>query len=211
MNSIWKEQKRAVVLAAQKMESLGLVTGTAGNVSVRLPPLDDGRAILAVTPTSRAYDTLIDDDIVVVDHDVDTIEGALAPSSETLLHVGIYKARPDVQAVIHTHSLFSSVAAVAGLDIPPILDEMMVYIGGTVKLADYGFPGTEELADKVCEALGERNAALIRNHGMVGVGRDLGQALDICALVERAAQIFIYASMLGKATTPPPDALEAEL
>ena len=102
-------------------------------------------------------------------------------------------------------------AAVTGLEIPPILDEMMVYVGGPVKVSDYGFPGTEELAENVCEALGDRNAAIIRNHGMVGVGAGIEQAMNVCSLVERVAQIFIYASMLGKVNTVPADALEAEL
>ena len=193
------------------MQSLGLISGTAGNVSVRLPNLDDGRDILAVTPTSKPYETLEDDDIVVVDYDVDSIEGELAPSSETLLHVGIYQARPDVEAIIHTHSVYSSVLAVACMDIPPIIDEMMIYIGGSVKVSEYGFPGTEELADNVGKALEDRNAAIILNHGMVGVGQTLEQALNVCTLVERVAQIFIYTSMLGKVSLLPPEAIEAEL
>ena len=193
------------------MASLGLVTGSSGNVSMRLRRDDDTRELLAVTPSGKPYATLKDEDIVITDFDVESVEGELTPSSETLLHVAIYRARPDVQAVIHTHSVFSSVAALAGLDIPPIIDEMMIAIGGPVKVSRYAFPGTQELADNVCAALDERNGALIRNHGAVGVGRDLREALDVCALVERVAQIFIYASMLGKANTLPSEVIEAEL
>ena len=211
MSSRWATQKHEVVVAAQEMAALGLVTGSSGNVSVRLPDQADSRELLAITPSGRPYATLTAEDIVVTDFDVEPVEGELPPSSETLLHVAIYRARPDVGAVIHTHAVYSSVAAVAGLEIPPIIDEMMVAIGGAVKVSRYVFPGTQELADSVCEALGERNAALIKSHGAVGVGRDLRQALEVCALVERVAQVFIFASLLGKVDTLPPDVIEAEL
>ena len=211
MSGRWKEERHEVVLAAREMASLGLVTGSSGNVSMRLRRDDDTRELLAVTPSGKPYATLKDEDIVITDFDVESVEGELTPSTETLLHVAVYRARPDVQAVIHTHSVFSSVAAVAGLDIPPIIDEMMIAIGGPVKVSRYAFPGTQELADNVCTALDERNGALIRSHGAVGVGRDLREALDVCALLERAAQIFIYASMLGKANTLPSEVIEAEL
>ena len=200
-----------MVAAAQEMVSLGLVTGASGNVSARLAPLDDSRELLAVTPSGKPYASLIDDDIVVADFDVEPVEGDLTPSTETLLHVAIYRARPDVHAVIHTHSVYSSVAAVAGLEIPPVIDEMTITLGGPIKVSKYAFPGTQELADSVCAALGERKAALIRNHGAVGVGCDLREALDVCALVERVAQVFVYASLLGKVNTLPPDVVEAEL
>ena len=133
------------------MAALGLVTGTSGNVSMRL---GSGDELLAATPSSVPYGDLTEDSIVVTDFDVEPVEGELPPSSETLLHVAVYRARPDVGAVIHTHSVYTSVAAVAGLEIPPIIDEMVIAVGGPVKVSAYAFPGSEELADSVCEALG---------------------------------------------------------
>ena len=210
MSSRWADEKHAVLLAAQEMTALGLVTGTSGNVSVRLAPRDESGELLVVTPSGKPYDTLRDDDIAVVDFDVEPVEGDLTPSSETLMHVGIYRTRPDVQAVIHTHSVFASVAAVAGLAIPPIIDEMTITLGGAVELSPYAFPGTEELADNVCAALGERKAALIGSHGAVGVGRDLDEALAVCVLVERMAQVFVLASALGEVSPLPDDVVDAE-
>ncbi|MCH8061156.1 MAG: class II aldolase/adducin family protein [Chloroflexi bacterium] len=208
--SIWQEEKQSVVEAAREMLSMGLVTGTSGNVSVRLAPEEDGRELFAVTPTGAPYGSLSAEDIVVTDFDMTPVEGELMPSSEALLHVEIYNRRPDVLAVIHTHSVFSSVAAVAGTDIPPIIDEVMISIGGPIMVSVYAFPSSQELADKVCDALEDRNAALIRNHGAVGVGRTLRQALDVCALVERVSQIYFYASLAGKANTLPDEVVEAE-
>ena len=211
MSGQWATEKHKVAEAARKMLSLGLVTGTSGNVSLRLAPRDDSGELLAMTPMGRAYETLRDEDIAVVDFDVEPVEGDLPPSSESLLHTAIYRARSDAGAVIHTHSVFSSVAAVAGLEIPPIIDEMMIVIGGPVKVSQYAFPGSQELADSVCAALGERSAALIRNHGAVGVGRDLDEALDVCALLERVAQVFVYSTMLGRVNTLPPDVVDSEM
>ena len=211
MSSRWAEEKNAVVVAAQEMAALGLVTGAGGNVSSRLPTDAGSPELLAVTPFGKPYASLADDDIIVTDFDVEPVEGELPPSSETLLHVAIYRARPDVRAVMHTHSVFASVAAVGGLEIPPIVDEMIIAVGGPVEVSAYAFPGSQELADNVCAALGVRNAALIANHGAVGVGQNLRKALDMCALVERVAQIFVHASLLGKVNTLPLHVIEAEL
>jgi len=212
MKSRWAEEKRAVAEAAREIAALGLVAGSSGNVSLRLEQATEREGpLLAITPSGKPYSTLRDEDIVIVDFDVEPVEGELVPSSETLLHVGAYRQRSNVNAVIHTHAVYCSVAAVAGLEIPPIIDEMVVYIGGAIKVSEYGFPSTQELADAVCAALGDRNAALIKNHGAIGVGRDLRQAIDVCALVERVAQIYVYASLLGKVDTLPADVVEAEL
>ena len=135
-----------------------------------------------------------------------------SPPRESLLHAAIYRARPDINAVMHTHSVFCSVAAVAGLEIPPIIDEMVIAIAGLSRSPSTPFQRLRKLADSVCAAAwGERNAALIRHHGAVGVGGDLREALDVCTLGERAAQVFVYASLLGKVDPLPPDVVEAEL
>ena len=120
--SKWQEEKKIVLEAAQKMLEKGLVVGTAGNVSLRLPS-EGGRELLAITPSSRYYDVLSVDDIQIIDFEAKPVEGNLPPSAETMLHTGIYQARKNINAIIHTHSVFASAIAVAGLDIPAILDE----------------------------------------------------------------------------------------
>lgn len=191
------------------MAAMGLVSGTSGNVSTRLGEYE-GRDLLAITASGVKYDDLGVDDIAIVDYEIEPVEGDAIPSSESLLHVAIYRRRPDVDAVVHTHALYSTVAAVAGVDIPPIIDEMVVTIGGAVRLSEYAFPGSSELAENVCDALGDCSAALIRSHGSVGVGSTLEEALDACALTEKVAQIFVMSSMLGKVTELPADVVEAE-
>lgn len=210
MSNDWHAAKQEIASYSRKMAEVGLVAGTSGNISVRLPTLHDSREIFAITPSGIPYEEMPASEIVVVDHDMETIEGELPPSSESLLHVAIYQARPDVGAIVHTHSVYTSVLAVAGLDLPPITDEVTIAVGGSVNVSEYGFPGSEDLANNVTDALGQKAAAIIRNHGAVGVGTDLSKAFEICALVERVAQIFVYASALGKVNPLPPHVVEAE-
>ena len=206
----WQSERTIVVQAAQQLLRLGLVAATSGNVSMRLEG-DEKEGLIAVTPAGTDYETMTPEDIVVVDYDVDVIEGDTVPSSESLTHVAVYKARPDISAVIHTHSIYASVLAVAGVPLPPILDELVAYLGGPVEVAEYGFPSTEDLGEKAIQAMGERNAVFIRNHGVLAAGRDMPDALRACELVERAAQIYIQARALGSVRTLPSEVVEAEV
>ena len=209
MTSKWQNQKLEVAKTARKMFELGLVVGTAGNVSVRLD-IESGRQLMAITPSGAPYDRLTPEDIAVTDFEIEPLEGALPPSSESLLHARVYQKRPDVHAVVHTHSTYSSVLAVSGIDLPPVIDEVVVYVGGAVRVSKYGFPGSPELAENVCEALSSNKAAFIANHGAVAVGKTLEEALSICLLVERACHIYIMASSLGPVTPIPPEFVQAE-
>ena len=206
----WQSERTIVVQAAQQLLRLGLVAATSGNVSLRLEG-DEKEGLIAVTPASTDYETMTPEDIVVVDYDVDVIEGDAVPSSESLTHVAVYKARSDISAVIHTHSIYASVLAVAGVPLPPILDELVAYLGGPVEVAEYGFPSSEDLGEKAIQAMGERNAVFIRNHGVLAAGRDMPDALRACELVERAAQIYIQARALGSVRTLPSEVVEAEV
>ena len=189
--------KQQVAEVARRMAELDLVSGTSGNVSARL---SDG--LMAITPMGKSYDGMTADDIVVLDGDLNPVEGDLMPSSESLLHVAIYAARPDVGGIVHTHAVYSSAVAAAGLAIPPIVDEMVVNLGGAVRVSEYAPPASETVAERVCDALGNRDAALIRNHGAVAVGADPEAALKASILTERAAKIFVLSSILGSPHYP---------
>ena len=207
--SKWQDGKRTVLETSQKMLQKGLVIGTSGNVSLRLPP-ENGRELLAITPNRRYYDLLSADDIQVIDFEGEPVEGDLAPSVETMFHIGIYQARKNVNAVIHTHSVFASAISVAGLEIPAILDDQVTFLGGEIKLARYALPGSQELVENVLAALGERNAVLLPNHGAVSVGRTMREAFTAGELVEKTAKIYFCALALGKVNPLPTDAVEVE-
>ena len=209
----WAKQRQELTEATREMYRRGLVGAYSGNTSLKLT--DDGEdSLLLVTPTHHPYYRLQPDELVVVNLEGEPVSPApMRPSSETRVHLEIYRQRDDVQAVAHTHSIHASVAAVIGRDIPPLIDEMLLTIGGPVKVSKYAFPGTQELAEEAYAALGDRNAALLRNHGVVGVGPDIWEALEVCDLVERLAQIFVLARNFGPraASNLPDDAVAAEM
>ena len=202
----WREARKTVLEAALKMAEKGLAVGTSGNISLRLPS-NGKNQLMAITPTLRYYDTLKVDDIPIIDFEGQRIAGDLPPSIEMPLHIGIYRARKDVNAVIHTHSVFASAAAVAGFDIPPILEDQAVFLGGEIKLAGYALSGTPEQLANVLAALGERNAVLLANHGAVGTGRTVRDAFTACELIENTARVYFLALSAGKVNQLPEKAL----
>ena len=150
--SDWREARKTVLEAALKMAEKGLVAGTSGNVSLRLSS-DGEHQLMAITPSLQHYDALKIEDIPIIDFDGRTVAGDLPPSIEMPLHSGIYRARKDVNAVIHTHSVFASAVAVAGIDIPPILEDQAAFLGGEIKLAGFAPSGTPEQLTGVLAAL----------------------------------------------------------
>ena len=207
----WTEQRQELHAACEEMYRRGLVGAYSGNASIRLEgDLEEG--LLLVTPTQRPYYRLRPEELVVVDLAGKPVSDGLLPSSETPLHLEIYRTREDVDAVVHTHSLCASAAAVAGREIPPIVDEMVFHIGGGVPIGDYAFPGSEELGLIAARTMGERDAVLLRNHGVVGVGNEIWDALEVCDLVERVAHIFVLAQAFGPggANPLPPDIIAVE-
>lgn len=209
MSYSWSKERADLLAAVKAMSARGLVTGTAGNASARLRRAGEPDLYL-VTPAAMAYDAMTESDLVVVDGDVEPVGGEGIPSSESLLHLAIYHARPDLQAVVHTHSVFATVAAVTGRAIPPIVDELVLYVGGAVEVAQYAPPSSQALADAAVKALGDRRAVLLRHHGLCAGAGSPHEALEVCSLVERIAQIYFYSSMAGAADTLPDDVIESE-
>ena len=205
--SRWDAERQAVVEVARKMHAKGLVVGSAGNVSMRIR----GEEMLAITPSRKAYRDLTAEDIQVIDFEADPIEGDAIPSVESLVHIGVYRARSDVGAVAHTHSTYASALAVAHRPLPPVIDEMVTSLGGEIRVTAYAFPSTEELAERVAEGVADRNAVMLANHGVVGVGKDPREALTVCEQVERVAKIYTIATLLGGAHNLPEDVVDTEM
>lgn len=191
-----ESRRRAIVQTGLHMVQAGLVEGTWGNISVRLPAGN----LLAITPSGREYATLQPQDIAIVDMQGRMLEGRYKPSSELPLHLAIYQRRPDVAAVIHTHSPYATACAAARRCVPPVVEDMAQVVGGAVEVAPYALPGTVELAHGAVAVLAQKYAVLLANHGLIGVGQTLGEAFTVCKLVEKAAQVFIYAQLLGGAS-----------
>ncbi|HVN72257.1 MAG TPA: class II aldolase/adducin family protein [Desulfomonilia bacterium] len=175
----------------------GSQRGTGGNVSVRI----DDKHAFAITPTSAKYQELSVDDICVVSFDLSVIEGKenLKPSVESGMHGIIYRMRPDVNAVVHTHQLFGSVFALINEPIPPLFDETSFSLGHTIEVVPYALSGSEELVKNVEGRLSNNaNAYIIQNHGILALGKNLDKALLNVELLEKAAQTYCLALSTGK-------------
>lgn len=197
------EVKGAVLAAARAMHDAGLVSGTAGNVS---GAVGDGRYVL--TPSSVPYPDMAVDDLVVVDLEATVLEGHRSPTSEISLHLECYRAYPEVGGVVHCHARHASMFAVAHRSIPAGIDEFVIYIGGDVPCAEYRQSGTGELATEVAGHLADRSAALMANHGLLCVGKDVPDALHSARVVEHNAQIMWGAEALGGVRPLPASAVQ---
>lgn len=191
----YRDLKEQVARTAREMISSGLVTGTSGNVSVHTP---EGGVL--ITPSGLDYGQLEPDDVVLVTVEGEVMEGSLAPSSETPMHTGIYRARPEVGAVVHTHARFATTLSCLGWEIPPI-HYMLTALSedGRIPLAPYATYGSEELAGYASEALGEsHNACLLQNHGTIAVGESPEEAFSRTVVLEEIAEIYYRTKTVGE-------------
>lgn len=186
----WKEQVCSWALRAYRD---GLFEGTCGNLSV----CDRRQGIVVITPSGLPYERYRPEDMVVIDLEGNVLEGAGKPSSEWIMHTMVYREKPEVNAVIHTHSPYASAFAVRNEGIPAILIEMIPTLGGGVPLAPFGMPGTEEVGAGAVKALRDRGGCLLANHGVLAVGGDLEQAFVRAGYVENAAKICSIAASGG--------------
>ena len=187
------ETRKKVVEKGIEMLATNLTVGTWGNLSCRVP----GEDYIAITPTGMSYDTLVPEDIVVLDLRGNTVSGTRKPSIEVPLHLAIYNAREDVQAIVHTHSAYATAMAVARREISGAVEDLVQIVGGNVRVNEYALPGTEQLGINTVKAMEGRNAVLLANHGMLGVGRNLEEAFRVCQVVEKSAQVTLLAQLMG--------------
>jgi L-fuculose-phosphate aldolase len=187
------ELKQAIVDTGRTMIREGLTVGTWGNVSLR----DPETGLIYISPSGMDYEEIRAEDVVVLNHKIEVVDGYRIPSCEKGMHVSVYNARPDVNAVVHTHPLYSTVLGVNLMDLPGISEDFAQIVADKIICSTYALPGTMELAANVVEALGERNAVLLPNHGTLCVGPTMKQALTVCHVVEKTAHIYIMAKSIG--------------
>jgi L-fuculose-phosphate aldolase len=182
--------REAIVATCLELSRAGLVVGTAGNVSVR-----DGD-LVAVTPSGVGYATLTPDQVGVHRLDGSPVEAPLAPTSELPLHLAVYAARPAAGAVVHTHSP-AATALSALVDEVPAVHYYTELFGGPVRVARYATYGSEELARNVVQALRDRTACLMGNHGAVAVGAGLASAHEKSEYLEWLCDVYLRAVSAG--------------
>jgi len=193
--------REEVVKTGVRLLTSGLVTVTWGNVSARDP--DTG--YIAITPSGMDYDAIGPEDIVILDPSGNVIDGTRKPSSETPMHLYIYKHRPEAYAVVHTHSPYATAVGVVEGEIPLIIGELANAVGGSVKTAPFAPEGTEELGRAAVEGMEGRAAVLLRNHGVVTLGPTLRDAFFNAVVVEDAAKILYLSRTMGTPTVIPDD------
>ncbi len=166
-----------------------LFAGTSGNLSY----FDRETGEMYITPGSVPYETMTKDELVRMTLDGEVLEGERKPSSEWRMHAEIYRNKPEVSAVIHTHSPYATSFAVNNRKLPVILIEMVPFLGGDVEVADFAIPGTVEVGIEAVKKLKDRNACLMANHGVLAVGASLEQAHTRAVYTEDAAKIYSLA------------------
>ena len=190
----YHEERLEVAKTALSLLTTGLVVNTSGNVSVRNGSGQD--EVIIITPSGRPYEALKPEDICVLDMDGKTVDGDLLPSSETPLHLAVYRSNKNVRAIVHTHSVHATAVSML-VDELPTLHYQMVDLGGAVPVAEYATFGSEELAQSVLDVLPGFNAVLMKNHGSISTGPDLAKALSRTILLEWCAEVWLKAVAVG--------------
>ena len=203
---ILEKEREQVIEYSLKLLSEGLTNGTAGNVSI----FNREKGLVAISPTGVNYSELTPEMISVVDLNGKLIEG-LKPSSELEMHMILYRNREDVNAVIHTHPVYTTVLACLREDLPAI-DYMIAVTGATkVRCAEYASYGTKELAENAYKAMGRSLAVILANHGLTTAGKDIANAFNITVQVEYISNLYIKARNIGEPIILPDNEMNSML
>lgn len=188
-----EELKQHVHQLHLELPKNGLVTWTGGNISARDPATN----LVVIKPSGIMYDVLRPEDHVVLDLEGHIVEGACKPSSDTASHLYIYRHRPDVNGVVHTHSPYATAFAALGRPIPVYLTAIADEFGGPIPCAGFALIGGEEIGRQVIQHIGASPAVLLKNHGVFTVGRSAKAAVKAAVMTEDVARTVWYALQLG--------------
>ena len=188
------ERIRKIVLEAiQEAVAEGLVKGTSGNIALR----DDDDDVVAITPSGISYTGMTAGDIAIVDLNGKWLDGPYKPSSEVPMHTAVLRARPDVKATVHTHAMFATIMAMGeNPELRPITPPQCEFT--PVGIVPFTMPGSNDVADLVVKALGEKGrAVLIKNPGMFCCGKNMKAAMHAATYIEELALTTYYSKLLG--------------
>ena len=190
---LMENERKLIVEYGKLLVTKNLTTGTGGNISI----FDKEKKYFAISPSGIDYFETEPEDVVIMDLDGKVVEGARKPSSEWMMHLIFYKKRDDVEAVVHTHSRFSSTISCMRWDIPA-LHYYVAFAGKTIPCAKYASYGTQELADNAFEGMGEGKAALLANHGLITIGRSVKEAFLVAEMSEEMAEYYYRTKSIGE-------------
>jgi len=194
MGYVSEEIKRDIVTYSKLSSAMGLTPNTQGNISAR----DPQTGYIAVTPHDLRYEIMTWEDIVVVDLDGNQVEGHCTPSSETPVHLAVYRARPDVFGVVHSEPVYTNCFGALGMPIEPVVVALLVDIGGSVPVMPFMPSGSSAFGEELLRVMGDRNGVIWGNHGLLTHGKDLDQAFRRTVIIENVAHIYYLTQSLGK-------------
>lgn len=190
---LMEKERLLLIEYGKKLVEAGLTKGTGGNLSI----FDRKNGHVAITPSGIDFFEIQPEDIVIIDVDGDIIEGNRVPSSEWAMHVMPYKYRDDIDAVIHAHTMYATVMACLREDLPAT-HYMIAVAGENVRVAKYATYGSPELAKNAFEAMKDRKAVILANHGILAGANDLLNAFNIIEEVEYCAEVYTKAKAIGE-------------
>lgn len=183
------ETKALLLQVTKQAYADKMFAATSGNLSI----YDRETGRMYITPGSYPYEIMTVDDVMVIDLDGNILDGPHKPSSEWRMHAAVYRAKTDVNAVVHTHSPFATAFAINNMEIPPILYELIYFLGGNIRVAEGAIPGTPEVGENCVKVMENRNGCLMGNHGALAVGADLPTAYTRAVYIEDAAKAYSIA------------------
>ncbi|MBI9047069.1 MAG: L-fuculose-phosphate aldolase [Anaerolineaceae bacterium] len=186
-------EREQVIRFGIKMIESGLTTGSGGNISI----LNAEKGLAAISPSGMEYKSIKLEDVVIMDLDGNIVEGTKTPSSEASFHLALLKHREDINAVVHTHSVFATTIACLNWELPAV-HYLVGFSGDKVPLAPYATFGSQELADHIIQNIGEYNGILLANHGLVTVGNNIETAFAAAEEIELVSQIYYQAKSIGE-------------
>ncbi len=186
-----QEQRQQLLEISRQLCQRGLNRGTSGNVSLRVND-DNGRSGFLITPSGMAVDQMVAEDMVWMDFSANWT-GRCQPSSEWRFHLDILQHKLEINAVIHTHSMFATTLSTLRRDIPPFHYMIALAGGDSIRCAPYALFGSQTLSDHALAALYDRKACLLANHGMIAIGETLDKALRIAEEVETLCEQYLRA------------------
>ncbi|MDK2804085.1 MAG: L-fuculose-phosphate aldolase [Peptostreptococcaceae bacterium] len=186
------QEKEQVVRYGKKLIDRRLTTGSGGNISV----YNREKNLVAISPSGLDYYETTPEDIVILDIDGNLVEGKHRPSSEAGMHLAFYKNRADVSGIVHTHSKFATAIACMGWELPAV-HYLIGMAGHRVKCTGYATYGSDELAKKALETIGDSNAVLLGNHGLIALGEDVDRAFSTAEHLEFVSEVYYLTKTLG--------------
>ena len=187
-----EEERKSIVQFGRALLTAGLTTGTGGNLSI----YNRAEGLVAIKPSGVAYFEMTPSDVVVIDLGGHVLDGKLKPSSEALFHLSLYKFRPDINAVVHTHQIYATTIACLNWELPAV-HYLIGLSGNKVPLAAYATFGSPELSENILQAIGNYNACLLANHGLVAVGANLAAAFAAAEEIELVSRLYYQAKCIG--------------